>query len=205
MVILMFSSAAHEVILYAVEVLLHHILVIMSRTYRPRLSKDRAIAQRVGEALERERLHEFSVARQIAALKVLEESEDASKGSASKTKPVRAKSPTTAMTSCKRKYAAASGSRQSQGDGRSDSVADEAENHPSPAPTLPQKVQRTAETGDRWACLSCSLLNSAKAVKCKLCGTKHFKQPIQQSSQQLFENSTLDEAGVVAVKGELHL
>ena len=40
----------------------------MSRAYRPRLSKDRAVAQRVGAELERERLHGYSVSRQTAAV-----------------------------------------------------------------------------------------------------------------------------------------
>lgn len=46
----------------------------MSRAYRPRLSKDKAVAQRVGAELERERLQDFSVAKQMAALGVLDSS-----------------------------------------------------------------------------------------------------------------------------------
>lgn len=47
----------------------------MRRAYRPRLSKDKAVAQRVGAELDRERHHEFdSVAWQMAALGAHEDS-----------------------------------------------------------------------------------------------------------------------------------
>lgn len=175
----------------------------MSRTYRPRLSKDKAIAQRVGKELERETLQEYSVARQIAALKVLEETTDASgTGPSEGEEPVRTSTSSSSTRSSKRKRAASNVCVQTDGSNSVENHDEEARESTS-ATVSSMTLPTAAEPGERWGCLSCTLLNSAKATKCRACGTKHFKQLVQNSSQESQTKGTPRRGRGVSVEGEL--
>lgn len=168
----------------------------MSRTYRPRLSKDKAVAQRVGEELERQRQEEFSVARQLAAIKVLEQGNEATSCSNS-TKPttvvqqaqVRVSSNALTPSLERRHVGSISSGRSREEPARSESQASVLTSA-APASTSNGRTanarRRAASAspspaenrngGIDWSCLSCSLLNPITSTVCSMCRTKNYQQ-----------------------------
>lgn len=186
----------------------------MSRAYRPRLSKDKAVAQRVGEALERERVERFSVAKQIAAFKSLEDSSNsqtseetskvagASACASRRARVIAAAKPTPAADRQRAPSAAAEiPSENNNGDGKT-VVPRTKTAPPDPGMAAHDNSQRTrraaasstdtpassgGDTKRGWPCPSCSFLNRETASQCSMCSTRHFR-PASATSRKASSN-----------------
>lgn len=173
----------------------------MSRVYRPRLSKDKAVAQRVGEELERERQQDFSVSRQMAALGTQSprrisatpscrpENEEISWNSGSVHR--RPSAPSTfsregrLQRSSRRSMTATATAQDATGIKARVTSSTSSETR-SPK----RKRSRSSCSSDTesasfgrnnyWACVSCSFLNAELAHKCRMCGTKNLQPRAKQ-------------------------
>lgn len=175
----------------------------MSRAYRPRLSKDKVVAQRVGEQLERELLGVDSLERQIAAFKRLEDSHSSSQSQKSDTSSSDPTAATTASAkpkvALKRKRATtARNTSESSSSNISSTNRSSSNNSSSKAATTRRSsrgdcsttaggagsAQSVVDAKDveqtekgQWACPSCSFLNRETATQCSICRTKHYQPP----------------------------
>lgn len=170
---------------------------MMSRAYRPRISKDRAVAQRVGEELERERQQDFSVSRQMAALGIqsprrssatpISRPENAELAWTSGSVQRRSSTPSTLsregrlQRSSRRSMTTATATAQDVTAIKAKVTSSTSSETWSPE----RKRSRSSCSSDAksasgvrnncWACVSCSFLNAELAHKCRMCGTKNLQ------------------------------
>lgn len=174
----------------------------MSRVYRPRLSKDKAVAQRVGEELERERQQDFSVSRQMAALGIQSpRRSSASPSSQPENEEIvwnsgsvhrRSSTPSTLsresrhQRSSRRSMTTATANSQDANDIKARIMSSTSLETRSPKRKRSRSSCSSA-TGSAtdvrnncWACVSCSFLNTELAHKCRMCGTKNLQPRAKQ-------------------------
>eukprot|EP00903_Cladosiphon_okamuranus_P008917 g8535.t2 len=158
----------------------------MSRAYRPRLSKDKAVAQR---------LQDLSIASQLAAVGVLDTA-DPEAGSAdaieATARPsdafVELSATPPPMTGLLKEGSCNGSSRGSSSCSRSrNSNSNRAK---TPTPTGSKQGGGGSGGGGggndsrrrrgEWACVSCSFLNVATAKKCRMCSTENYQARLRQ-------------------------
>ncbi|CAN0071297.1 unnamed protein product, partial [Discosporangium mesarthrocarpum] len=167
----------------------------MKRDYRPRASKDRAVAQRVVEELERERVQEFSLAKKLrtdsdtiptpskaspsdaADQGSTEESERTGRRSLERRRRTKGQGHNTGGRG------KGTRTRAKAGRGAKDNFS--AETSPSANGELIDNNLLTEKkdeegrgmvdeaAGNAWNCVSCSFLNHASARQCRMCSTKN--------------------------------